>query len=229
MEKKRQANRRIVCKMGDSNGCIFPIWKPHGLGPSRWPMDRNLQSQKIAKRYIELRYKLMAYTYTYALKGAITGEPIARPMYYDFPEESEAWKNELQYMWGEDILVAPIIECNKRQVWLPKGEWVDFWTNSIYQGNKTINYSADVNSLPLFVKSGAIIPMYEYALSTKFIDFNSVELHTFDPVNENSCFELWQDDGQSYITESKIKKPLLEYKEGQHNGIKTKIVKGYQP
>ena len=66
---------------------------------------------------------------------------------------------------------------------------VDFWTNSIYQGNKTINYSADVNSLPLFVKSGAIIPMYEYALSTKFIDFNSVELHTFNPVNENSCFE----------------------------------------
>lgn len=177
-------------------GSFTPFWKPHGVGYSRWPLDRPKEVQADAKLYSELRYKLMPYTYSYAHIANETGMPMARAMMMEYGNDPMAWKSDLQYMWGSEFLVAPNCSENSTvKVWLPKGTWFDFWNNEKLSGNQTINYSAPLGKLPLFVKSGSIIPMANYALSTAFIKADSLTLQVY--TGNNGSFTLYEDDGVS--------------------------------
>ena len=179
-------------------GSFCPFWKPHGVGESRWPLDRSAAAQKDAMVYCRLRYELIPYTYTYAHISAETGMPMARAMVIDHQDEAMAWKSELQYMWGNEILVAPnCSDSGNVNVWLPGGDWYDFWSNELYKGNQTIQYPAPTGKLPLFVKPGAIIPMADFALSTAFISSDSLTLRVY--TGKNGSFDLYEDDG---ITEN---------------------------
>ncbi|MFA6542190.1 MAG: TIM-barrel domain-containing protein [Bacteroidota bacterium] len=175
-------------------GSFTPFWKPHGVGRSRWPLDRPVEVQKDAKKYSELRYKLIPYIYTYAHEASKTGVPIARAMVIDHQNDPLAWKHDLQYMWGDEILVAP--NCSDSgvvSVWLPEGEWYDFWNESLLQGNKVLSYDSPTGKLPLFIKAGAVIPMRNFALSTAFINKDSLILHVY--TGKNGSFILYEDDG----------------------------------
>src|SRR5690606_3633833 len=96
-------------------GSFAPIWKPHGMGQSRWPLDRSEENQKIAHEYTRLRYELMPYLYTAAHTAAATGVPIARPLLLDYPNNQHAWKYDLQYMWGDSFLVAPSADASQQK------------------------------------------------------------------------------------------------------------------
>lgn len=178
-------------------GSFTPFWKPHGVGKSRWPLDRPIDVQKDAKLYSELRYKLIPYIYTYAHLAKTTGIPIARAMIIDHEDEAAAWTHDLQYMWGRELLIAP--NCsdidNTVSVWLPKGQWYDFWNGEKFFGNRIIKYPSPLGKLPLFVRSGSIIPMAPFALSTAFISRDSLTLHVF--IGDNGKFTLYEDDGVS--------------------------------
>jgi len=177
-------------------GSFTPFWKPHGIGKSRWPLDRPEEVQKDAKLYSELRYKLIPYIYSYAHIANETGMPMARAMVIDYQNEPIAWKSDLQYLWGNEFLVAPNCSDNDNvSVWLPKGVWYDFWSDEKIEGDKIINYPAPVGKLPLFVKAGSIIPMANYALSTAFIANDSLTLHIYP--EKNATFTLYEDDGVS--------------------------------
>lgn len=177
-------------------GSFTPFWKPHGVGKSRWPLDRPADVQKDAKLYSELRYKLIPYIYTYAAKANETGMPMARAMVIDYQKDSLAWKYDLQYMWGNELLVAPnCSDDNNVSVWLPKGLWYDFWNDEKIEGNKIVDYPAPVGKLPLFVKAGSIIPMANYALSTAFIAADSLTIHVYP--GKDAAFTLYEDDGIS--------------------------------
>jgi alpha-D-xyloside xylohydrolase len=177
-------------------GSFSPFWKPHGMGQSRWPLDRGMEAQQAARMYGELRYKLMPYTYTYAHEAATAGTPLARAMVLEFQSDPQAWKHDLQYMWGREMLVAP--DCSDDSsvaVWLPDGTWYDFWTDSTWLGNQQYNCTAHQDLLPLFVKAGSIIPMAQPALSTAFIRKDQLTVHVY--VGKDGAFTLYEDDGIS--------------------------------
>lgn len=194
-------------------GSFTPFWKPHGMGKSRWPLDRSVAVQEEAKGYSELRYKLIPYIYSCAHQASETGLPIARAMVIDYQHEPLAWKNDLQYLWGNAFLVAPNCSdtAEKVSVWLPKGDWYDYWDDTKMTGYRTIDYPAPVGKLPLFVKAGSIIPMANYALSTAFIAADNLILHVY-PGNDAS-FELYEDDGisEAYQTANEKRKTVFNF------------------
>jgi alpha-glucosidase (family GH31 glycosyl hydrolase) len=179
-------------------GSFSPFWKPHGVGESRWPLDRSIKAQKDAKIYCDLRYELIPYTYTLAHISNETGMPIARAMLIDHQNDSLAWKNDLQYMWGDEILVVPnCSDGDNVNVWLPKGEWYDFWNDEKIKGGQTISYNSPIGKLPLFIKAGAIIPMANFALGTTLIPKDSLNINVY--TGSSGKFILYEDDG---ITEA---------------------------
>ena len=175
-------------------GCFTPFWKPHGMGQSRWPLDRSIKAQQDAKKYSELRYTLMPYIYTYVHRAFEAGIPIARAMIIEHQGDSLAWEHDLQYMWGREMLVAPnCSDSGNVTAWLPDGVWYDFWDDTKWQGNQVINYDAPVGVLPLFVKAGSIIPMAPPALSTAFMSRDSLVIHIY--TGADASFTLYEDDG----------------------------------
>jgi len=156
-------------------GSVAPIWKPHGMGQSRWPLDRSERAQGFAHRFSRMRYELMPYIYAAAHRAAARGLPMARAMLLDYQDEANAWKYDLQYMWGKHLLVAPnASDGDKVDVWLPWGNWYDYETKAIMKGNRVISVDAPVGKLPIFVREGAVIPRREYANSTAFINKNKL-------------------------------------------------------
>lgn len=193
-------------------GSFAPIWKPHGMGQSRWPLDRNLSSQQTALKFSQLRYRLMPYLYSAAKQASTTGKPIASPMILDYQDEPLAWQYDLQYMWGDNILVAPhTSDKGNKEVWLPKGLWFDFETNKALKGDRVINVNAEEKELPLYVKAGAIIPQRPYAQSTAFIDKSQLILNVY--AGANSSYQLLEDDDvtEAYRLDNASQMTLLNF------------------
>lgn len=195
-EENHGPNDNMYRQWSMAFGSFTPYWKPHGIGESRWPLDRPAIVQKDAKTYSELRYKLLPYIYTYAHRSFESGIPIARAMVIDHQNDSQAWTNDLQYMWGDEMLVAPnCADSGNVNVWLPEGEWYDFWNDEMLKGDQIISYPAPIGKLPIFVKAGSIIPMGNYALSNAFINKDSLTLHVYP--GKNATFRLYEDDGKT--------------------------------
>lgn len=193
-EKKLGPDSNMYRRWSMAFGSFTPFWKPHGVGPSRWPLDRTKSEIETAKLFVNLRYELLPYTYTAAYNAKNNGTPIARAMILDYQNDSNAWKYDLQYMWGNDILVVPNPSDNDSvKFWLPKGSWFDYWTNKRIDGEKIINYSSPLGSLILLVKEGSIIPMYFPALSTAFIQKDKLIIKIYP--GKNGTFKLYEDDG----------------------------------
>ena len=195
-DNKTTPNDSMYRQWSMAFGSFTPFWKPHGVGKSRWPLDRSTEVQNDAKLYSELRYKLVPYIYTYAHVANKTGLPMAQAMVIDYQNEPLAWESDLQYMWGKEFLVAPNCSNDPNvHVWLPNGVWYDFWNDEQLNGNRVIDYSAPLGKLPLFVKAGSIIPMANYALSTAFIHDDSLTIHVYP--GKDAVFTLYEDDGVS--------------------------------
>jgi alpha-glucosidase (family GH31 glycosyl hydrolase) len=211
-ENKRGPDDTVYCKWSMAFGSFSPFWKPHGMGQSRWPLDRSAEAQQAAKVYGRLRYALMPYTYSCAHEASATGTPIARAMVIDHQSDIRAWRHDLQYMWGDEILVAP--DCSYDSVvsvWLPEGTWYDFWTDSTRPGNEEILCTTHQNLLPLFVKAGSIIPMASPALSTAFMRKDSLTIHVY--TGQDGSFTLCEDDGKSerYWTKGELRKTKFTF------------------
>jgi alpha-glucosidase (family GH31 glycosyl hydrolase) len=195
-ENSKGPNDAMYRQWSMAFGSFSPYWKPHGMGQSRWPLDRPAIVQKDAKRYCDLRYELMPYTYTCAHEAAATGLPMARAMVIGNEQDPHAWQSDLQFMWGNELLVAPnCADSGDVSVWLPAGGWYDFWNDSLLNGDRVFDYPAPTGKLPLFVKAGSILPMANFALSTAFIPNDSLTLRVY--TGKDGRFTLYEDDGIS--------------------------------
>ena len=134
----------------------------------------NPEVEPICKQYLELRYRLMPYLYTAVRDGHETGLPIMRSLWLHYADDEAAAAIGDQYLWGRDILVAPVVErgATVRDLYLPKGRWHDLWTESITEGGRRIRRTVDLATMPLYVRAGAVIP------------FGPVRQYTADPVDE---------------------------------------------
>ena len=122
---------------------------------------------------IYLRYALIPYIYTMARWSYDTGVGMCRPMYYDYPEADEAYRYEGQYMFGNDILVAPVTSSDKgtnvseKDIWLPEGKWYEVMTGELINGGSVVTRSFTREQIPYYYREGAIIPLYPRMMHLK--------------------------------------------------------------
>lgn len=176
--------------------CFSPIMRVHHAGESAPFAFGELFTDSIA-HYVRLRYRLLPYIYSHAYKTHLTGEPIMRPLVYNYPDDENVYDIKDEFLFGDDILVAPVHEeeVSLREVYLPKGTWYDFDYGHEYEGGRSYEIYAPQNRIPVFVKSGAIIPMSKQIYNTSELDNSTLgaEIYPFG----TSRFTLYADDGNS--------------------------------
>ena len=140
-------------------GLLFSHARAHGHTAPREPWAYGEPALTIFRKYAQLRYRLLPYLYAAALNVA-KGVPLARPLVYDHPSDQTTWHVDDEYLLGPDLLVAPMfVPRGRRDIYLPAGGWYDFWTNQRFDGPRWIAYDAELETLPLFVRAGAVLPM----------------------------------------------------------------------
>ena len=129
----------------------------HGTTP-REPWHFDDETVKIFRKYAHLRYKLLPYIYSYAYESSKTGLPMMRPLVLEYQDDPNVYNLDLEYLFGRELLVAPIFnESNRRTIYLPEGNWIDFWSKKEYKGESNINYYAPLSIIPIFIKEDSII------------------------------------------------------------------------
>jgi len=157
--------------------------------------------EPVVKKYDELRYQLLPYTYTLAWEARATGMPLMRALWLHYPTDPTARGLGNEYLWGRDLLIAPVFEkgATHRNLYLPAGKWVDWWTNVSATGGTWVDRAVDLSTMPIYVRAGAIIP------------FDPVRQYADQPVTAPTTlriypgadgdFTLYDDDGisQDYL------------------------------
>ena len=126
-------------------------------------------AEPILEKYLKLRYQLMPYIYSLGYRTHETGAPYMRALFMDFPDDPNVAGMGDEYMFGPAFLVAPVTEqgATSRSVYLPAGaDWYNYWTNQRLRGGQTIKVDAPIDTLPLFVRAGSIVPLGEPVQST---------------------------------------------------------------
>lgn len=188
-----------------------------------------MEEQDDAKDYCTLRYEMMPYIYTYAYEAYEIGMPMARAMVLYYQNDSSAWKFDSQYYWGGEILAAPVAaDSGYVSVWLPPGNYYDFWNSQLYKGNRVIRFFASTGKLPLFIKEGAVIPMCDFALSTAFINEEKLNIHIY--TGADGSFTLYEDDGETelYKTNNQKRFTRLSYLDSEKIFIINKSKGNYE-
>jgi alpha-glucosidase (family GH31 glycosyl hydrolase) len=158
----------------------------------------NAQVEPIVRKYLELRYKLLPYTYTIAKECAETGLPMMRALWLHHAEDATAVARGDQFLWGRDILVSPVVEkgARSRSLYLPRGTWYDFWTEARVEGGREIARDVDLATMPLHVRAGSILPLGPVK--------EWVEQQVSEPMSlvvypgADGQFSLYEDDGRSF-------------------------------
>ncbi|HVT82576.1 MAG TPA: TIM-barrel domain-containing protein [Phycisphaerae bacterium] len=192
-----------------SHGRIWRLRLPWGWGLSdmgfledqrNYPPQSEMNNpaiEPIAKKYIELRYQLIPYTYTLTREAYDTGMPLMRALWLHYPADKQAWGQSEEYLWGRDMLIAPVYEkgAATREIYLPAGTWYDFWDNSPHPGGTTVNRSVDLATMPIYVRAGAIIPVdpVRQYMTQPVTEPTTLKVYT----GANGEFTLYEDDGNS--------------------------------
>ena len=179
-------------------GAFSPIFRSHGwVWREHVPWAHGAEIETICRRYAELRYRLLPYTYTLAWQAHTEGLPLMRALVLNYPDDPRVWSLGHEFLWGDDLLVAPVTRegATAWPVYLPAGGWYDFWTGARYEGPAGITLDAPLDRLPLLVRAGAIVPMGPVVQHTGERPLDEVTLLMYP--EGSSRFELYEDDGRS--------------------------------
>ncbi len=142
-------------------GAFQPILRLHSSHALRLPWDYPQPANGIAADFLRLREALVPYTYTLADESVNSGLPITRPLYLDYPGEPAAYSNPGEYLYGPDVLVAPVTtpgNVSTESVWFPPGQWTDWFTGATFTGPSTQTLTVPLDRTGVFVKAGGIVP-----------------------------------------------------------------------
>jgi len=167
------------------------VWRRH------LPWSHGEEIENICRTIIELRYRLRPYTYTLAWQARTMGLPTMRPLVLNYPSDPNVWDLGTEYLWGDDILVAPVTRRGATHwtAYMPQGNWHDFWTHKIYSGPGGATVEAPLERLPLFVRGGAIIPTASVIQYEGERPLDEITLLVYP--EGTSTFTLYEDDGIS--------------------------------
>jgi len=178
-------------------GTFCPVMRPHGHNQPLEPWAFGEDVEKIVRKYIELRYRLIPYIYTYAYKTWKYGETLIKPVLYEFPNDPQVYNISYEYLFGDFLLVAPVFINGQREkeVYLPLGcSWINYWTGEIYSGGKTVQVNAPLDQIPLFIRIPSIIPMAKFK---KFVNETPDDTLYIEIYPGDVEFELYEDDGET--------------------------------
>ncbi|GAC1417976.1 MAG: hypothetical protein NVSMB62_09290 [Acidobacteriaceae bacterium] len=182
-------------------GAFQPNFRSHGSRPQNEVWSYGKQAEPILAKYLRLRYELMPYIYSLGHSSATTGAPFMRALFMDFGADPKVTDIGDEYMFGPALLVAPVTEQGRisREVYLPAGtDWYNFWTGERLHGGQTITANAPIDTLPLFVRAGSILPLGTAVESTNEEQkIASVRVYA----GADGDFELYRDDGKTYAYE----------------------------
>ncbi|MCD4734982.1 MAG: DUF5110 domain-containing protein, partial [Bacteroidales bacterium] len=172
-----------------------------GWAPSdKHPWNYGSTVMDISRDYLKLKMRLTPYMYTLCNEAYETGVPAVRAMVLEYPDDPVTWDKttRYQFMSGEWMLVAPVYQpaYERDSIYFPEGKWIDYWDGTVYEGSSFLNdYPADLTKCPVFIKAGAIIPMYAEMLYDGQYPKDTI---TFDIYPDSySSFEMYEDDGLS--------------------------------
>lgn len=188
-------------------GCFSPLFRNHSAMHTRdqepWAFDE--ETLNINRKYIKLRYKILPYLYDLLWKGETTGLSVIRPLVLHYSNDKMAQEINDEFLVGENILVAPIVEQGKivRAIYIPQGEWVDYWTKEVIEGGCNILREAPLDLCPIYIKKGTILPNYP---EQNYVGEKKVKELTIDIYPGNGEYIHYQDDGESF-----------NYRDGKYN------------
>lgn len=180
-----------------------PIFRVHGdHGERRQPWLYGPTAERAATRAIRLRYALLPYIYSYAWRDTQTGVGLVRPLTFDWPEDPHARNDTAAWMFGDWLLVSPVVQQDAQQtrIYLPRGVWTDWSTGRIYLGGRTITVAVDSKTwadIPLFIRQGAIIPTQQVMDYVGQHRVATVSVSVF-PAARSTSFDYYDDDGATY-------------------------------
>jgi alpha-glucosidase len=194
---------------GNSNAELFLRWMQYG---TLTPFCRNHSEIGNVDQYawafgdviqdhvriaIKLRYRLLPYLYACFLRASETGEPVQRPLIFDYQYDATVRDIDDQYLLGPDLLVAPVVGpgITGRQVYLPVGDWYDWHTGELVGGRRFQTVATPLDRIPIYARGGAVIPMWPEAPdSTNGYQPLVIELHLFVPVSDGVYHSMLQED-----------------------------------
>jgi alpha-D-xyloside xylohydrolase len=177
---------------------FLPIFRTHGSRIYNETWSYGKQAEPILEKYLRLRYQLMPYIYSLSYSVYQTGAPNMRALFMDFPDDAKVADIRDEYMFGPAFLVAPVTEqgATSRSVYLPAGTaWYNYWTNERVDGGQTITVNAPIDTMPLFVRAGSIVPTGEPVDSTSQVQ-KLAKIRVYPGADAD--FALYQDDGNTY-------------------------------
>ena len=165
--------------------------------PDKEPWSYGFKYEAINKRAIELRYQLLPYIYNVMHEASETGVPALRPLFLEFPNDEKTAKTDDEFLFGADLLVAPVLweGVETRDVYLPAGDWYDYWTGRHYAGNATITVPVTIDSIPMFVRGGGFI--FQQPVVQHTGEMPGQPLRVLIAPAPKSASSLYEDDGKS--------------------------------
>lgn len=180
-------------------GAFNSIFRIHGYQTETEPWKYGSVVEEDMRKMLNLRYSLLPYIYSTAWQVSSSGSTIMRPLIMDFPGDTAAVQQKYEYMFGKSVLVAPVTEAGVLSwpVYLPgQTHWYDLWTGKRYTGGQQINAAAPMDKIPLFIKSGTILPLGKPAQSTAEQKRDTLEIRVYS--GADGMFELYNDEGDNY-------------------------------
>jgi alpha-D-xyloside xylohydrolase len=187
-------------------GAFCPMFRVHGTGPAKefWRWDE--PAQKILLAYDQLRYRLLPYTYSISWKVTRDGYTMMRPLVMDFRKDGHALNVTDQFMFGPALMASPVTQplAASRNVYLPGADgakyWYDFWTGARHDANRVVDAPAPLETMPLFVRAGSILPLGPVVQYADEKPDAPIELRVYP--GADGSFELYEDagDGHGYET-----------------------------
>lgn len=201
---------------------LTPFLRSHSVGWSgnKEPWEFGDEITEINRRTIELRYRFLPYLYTLFYKHERTGEPIMRPLWFEFPEDKLTYLNSDEFMLGADVLVAPVVKegMRNRDFYLPAGTaWINWWTGERLDGGKQHRVDVPLDRLPIFVRAGAVIPTQDAIQHTGEMSKSAITLNVAVGIEpgKTETADLYQDAGDGYgYRRSEWRNIRIEHRQG---------------
>jgi len=212
-----------------------PMMRSHGTDIPREIYQFGKKGDRafdIQEKFINLRYRLLPYTYATAWAVTHHAGSIMRPLYSQFPNDPAGFENSSEYMFGSSFLVSPVTDkgVTNQEIYLPAAsKWFDFWTGEVFKGGQTVKRETPIEIIPLYVKAGSIVPWgpkVQYATEKRW---NDLDIRIYP--GDNGDFVLYEDENDSYNYEKgefseihfkwkdALKTLTIEDRKGQFKGM----------
>ena len=208
------SNKELLIRWLEAN-LFIPFLRNHSTlhTKAQEPYAYDEETLNIFKKYLKIRYEFIPYLYNLAQEMSFKGEPIVSPLFYHFEDDENTLEINDEYMVGDSLLVAPILDkdARRRMIYLPKGTWIDLFTGKKYIGGKHIIFAENLAESGYFIKNNTLIPMFENLKHIKKSEIDTLVIKVF---GNSGKVKIYEDDGET-----------LDYEKGIYNIYEARVNK----